>query len=95
MIDPDTKETALARLRRIEGQVKGVHRMVAEDEYCVDILLQIAAIQGALTQVQKVLLGRHIESCVRDALRSGRQRERNRKIRELLDVVTRFNGERR
>jgi DNA-binding FrmR family transcriptional regulator len=95
MIDPDTKETVLARLRRIEGQVKGVHRMVAEDEYCVDILLQIAAIQGALTQVQKVLLGRHIESCVRDALRSGRQRERNRKIRELLDVVTRFNGERR
>jgi DNA-binding FrmR family transcriptional regulator len=95
MIDPDTKETALSRLRRIEGQVKGVHRMVAEDEYCVDILLQIAAIQGALTQVQKVLLGRHIESCVRDALRSGRQRERNRKIRELLDVVTRFNGERR
>ncbi|MBI1894090.1 MAG: metal-sensitive transcriptional regulator [Candidatus Rokubacteria bacterium] len=95
MIDPETKETVLARLRRIEGQVKGVHRMVAEDEYCVDILLQIAAIQGALTQVQKVLLGRHIESCVRDALRSGRQRERNRKIRELLDVVTRFNGERR
>ncbi len=95
MIDPDTKETVLARLRRIEGQVKGVHRMVAEDEYCVDILLQIAAIQGALTQVQKVLLGRHIESCVRDAFRSGRQRERNRKIRELLDVVTRFNGERR
>jgi len=95
MIDPDTKETALARLRRIEGQVKGVHRMVAEDEYCVDILLQIAAIQGALTQVRKVLLGRHIESCVRDALRSGRQRERNRKIQELLDVVSRFNGERR
>ncbi len=95
MIDPETKETALARLRRIEGQVKGVHRMVAEEEYCVDILLQIAAIQGALTQVQKVLLGRHIKSCVRDALRSGSQRERNRKIRELLDVVARFNGERR
>lgn len=95
MIDPETKETALARLRRIEGQVKGIHRMVAEEEYCVDILLQIAAIQGALTQVQKVLLGRHIESCVRDALRSGNQRARSRKIQELLDVVSRFNGERR
>lgn len=95
MIDPETKQTALARLRRIEGQVKGIHRMVAEEEYCVDILLQIAAIQGALTQVQKVLLGRHIESCVRDALRSGNQRERSRKIEELLDVVSRFNGERR
>ena len=95
MIDPETKQTALARLRRIEGQVKGIHRMVAEEEYCVDILLQIAAIQGALSQVQKVLLGRHIESCVRDALRSGKPRERSRKIQELLDVVTRFNGERR
>ena len=95
MLDREAKDAARARLRRIEGQIKGIQRMVAEDEYCVDILLQIAAVQGALTQVQKILLGRHIESCVSDALRSGNQRKRSRKIQELLDVVARFNGERR
>lgn len=95
MIDRDTKDKVLTRLRRIEGQIQGVQRMVAGDDYCVDILLQVAAAQGALTQVQKLLLGRHIESCVSDALRSGNQRERTRKIQELLDVVARFNGERR
>lgn len=95
MLDREAKDAARARLRRIEGQIKGIQRMVAEDEYCVDILLQIAAVQGALTQVQKILLGRHIESCVSDALRSGNQRARDRKIQELLDVVARFNGERR
>jgi DNA-binding FrmR family transcriptional regulator len=69
--------------------------MVGGEKYCVDILLQISAVQGALSQVQKLLLGRHIESCVSDALRSGSRRGRDRKIQELLEVVTRFNGERR
>lgn len=95
MIDRETKDQALARLRRIEGQIKGVLRMVADEEYCVDILNQISAVQGAMIQVQKLLLGRHIESCVSDALRSRGQRERGRKIQELIDVVTRFNGKRR
>ena len=95
MMDQETKQRALTRLRRIEGQIQGVQRMVEEDKYCVDIMLQISAVQGALTQVQKLLLGRHVESCVSDALRSGSRRERDRKIQELLEVVTRFNGERR
>ncbi len=95
MLDPETKDTALARLRRVGGQIEGIQRMIAEQKYCVDILLQISAVQGALTQVQKLLLGRHVESCVSDALRSGSRRERDRKIQELLEVVTRFNGERR
>ncbi|MBI4590865.1 MAG: metal-sensitive transcriptional regulator [Candidatus Rokubacteria bacterium] len=90
MIDAETKAKALARLRRIEGQVRGIQRMVGAEEYCVDILLQLSAVQGALEQVQKLLLGRHIESCVADAMRSGRARERQRKIEELLEVFTRF-----
>lgn len=92
MIDAATKARALGRLRRIEGQVQGLQRMIASDAYCVDVLLQVAAVQGALTQVQKILLGRHIESCVADALRSGSRRERQRKIDELLEVFTRFGG---
>ncbi|MBI2879927.1 MAG: metal-sensitive transcriptional regulator [Candidatus Rokubacteria bacterium] len=92
MIDQETKTKALARLRRIEGQIQGIQRMVAEGEYCVDILLQCAAVQGALGQVQKLLLGRHIESCVTDAMRSGSARERARKIEELIEVFSRYNG---
>lgn len=92
MIDAETKSKAQGRLRRIEGQVQGLQRMIAAEAYCVDILLQISAVQGALEQVQKLLLGRHIESCVADALRSGSRNERQRKIDELLGVFSRFGG---
>lgn len=92
MIDEDTRGKALGRLRRIEGQVQGVQRMVEEDKYCVDILLQLAAVQGAVEQVQKLLLGRHIASCVAEAIRSGSPRDRQRKVDELLEVFARFGG---
>jgi DNA-binding FrmR family transcriptional regulator len=94
MIDATTKAKTLGRLRRIEGQVQGLQRMIAGDAHCVDILLQVAAVQGALGQVEKLLLGRHVESCVSDAFRSGSRIERQRKIDELLDVVSRFRGKR-
>ncbi len=92
MIEEDTKTKALGRLRRIEGQVQGLQRMVETGAYCVDILLQVSAVQGALGQVQKLLLGRHIESCVSDALRSGSSRDRQKKIDELLEVFSRYGG---
>jgi len=65
--------------------------MVDDDKYCVDILLQLAAVQGAVEQVQKLVLGQHIESCVSDAIRSGNTRERQKKVGELLDVFSRFS----
>ena len=92
MIDAETKAKTLGRLRRIEGQVQGIQRMVDEDKYCVDILLQLAAVQGAVEQVQKLLLGAHIESCVSEAIRSGSARDRQKKVGELLDVFSRFSG---
>lgn len=92
MIDDETRGKALGRLRRIEGQVQGIQRMVEEDKYCVDILLQLAAVEGAVGQVQKLLLGRHIASCVADAIRSGSPRDRQRKMDELLEVFSRFGG---
>jgi DNA-binding FrmR family transcriptional regulator len=92
MIDEDTRGKALGRLRRIEGQVQGIQRMVEQEQYCVDIMLQLAAVQGAVQQVQKLLLGRHIASCVSDAMRSGSTRERQKKMDELLDVFSRFGA---
>jgi DNA-binding FrmR family transcriptional regulator len=91
-MDADTKAKTLGRLRRIEGQVQGIQRMVEEDKYCVDVLLQLTAVQGAVEQVQKLVLGQHIESCVSEAIRSGNTRDRQRKVVELLDVCSRFAG---
>jgi len=92
VIDDETKVKALGRLRRIEGQVQGIQRMVEEEKYCVDILLQLTAVEGAVEQVQRLLLGRHIESCVADAIRSGSTRDRQKKVDELLEVFSRFSG---
>lgn len=91
MIDEETKQKALTRLSRIEGQVQGVQRMVEERKHYVDILLQLSAIDGALEQVRKILLSRHIESCVTEAMASGRAEDRQKKIEELLDVFSRYS----
>jgi DNA-binding FrmR family transcriptional regulator len=66
--------------------------MVEEDKSCVDVLLQVTAVLGALEQVQKLLLGQHLESCIAEAVRSGSSRDRQRKMDELLDVFSRFSG---
>ena len=92
MMDAETKRQALGRLRRIVGQVQGVQRMIEEEKYCVDVLLQISAVQGALEQVSKILMTRHIESCVLDSLRAGSERERSQKIDELIRVFARHSG---
>lgn len=87
---PGTQHQARRRLRKIAGQVAGLERMLDEDRYCVDVLLQIAAVRGALDQLGKLLLEGHIETCVADAIRSGRARERDEKLAELMEVFSRF-----
>lgn len=92
MMDPTTREKVLARLRRIAGQVEGIARMIEEDRYCVDALLQIAAAQAALGQAGNLVLRSHVETCVADALSRGKTAERKQKIDELMDVVSRYGG---
>ena len=80
------KQQLQTRLRRIEGQVRGVARMIDEDKYCVDVVTQVAAIQAALDKVSLGLLDGHIRGCVRDEIRSGGG---DAKMDELLQVMDR------
>ena len=81
------KADLLKRLRRIEGQVRGLQRMVEQDKYCVDILVQIAAVRSALDRVGLILLEDHTRGCVARAVRDG---DGDGAIRELADVMRRF-----
>ncbi len=90
MIDEHTKKDAISRLKKIEGQINGIKRMIEEEKYCVDILHQISAVAGALEQVSKIVMKRHLESCVTAAIKTGTSKERDRKLNELMDVFKRF-----
>jgi DNA-binding FrmR family transcriptional regulator len=87
---PDVREEVQKRLKRVAGQIAGIERMVEQDRYCVDVLLQVAAVRAALDGVGKVILRSHVETCVADALVSGRAKERNEKIEEIMDVFSKF-----
>ena len=89
-MDEATKKRARSRLKRIEGQISPLGRMLEADEPCVDILLQISAAQGALGGAGQMILGNHIETCVSEAFRHGDEGERQVKIDELLDVFSRY-----
>jgi DNA-binding FrmR family transcriptional regulator len=84
-----TKPANLKRLSRIEGQVRGLARMVEEDRYCIDIVTQIAAVRAALRRVEEEILREHISHCVEHAIVSGDAAEQRRKVVELMDVLSR------
>jgi DNA-binding FrmR family transcriptional regulator len=85
----DTKAT-LNRLRRIEGQVRGLQRMVEEDAYCIDVLTQVAAVQTALEQVAVRVLDAHVRHCVADAVGGDDEAEATERLDELMAAVRRF-----
>jgi len=90
VLKDDAREKVLGRLRKVAGQVAGIQRMVEEDRYCVDVLNQVAAVEGALDRVGHLILASHVETCVASALQSGKPRERREKLDELLEVFARF-----
>ena len=83
-------QTQLPRLKRIQGQVAGLLRMVEADRYCADILTQIRAVQAALRSTEQEILKSHIGHCVTHAIDSGDQAERQAKLSELYDILKRF-----
>ena len=84
------KDALVRRLHRIEGQVRGIERMLEEDRYCIDVLTQIAAVNTALESLAFRILDGHVNHCVAGALASGDADEAETKSKELLDAVHRF-----
>ena len=80
----------LNRLRRIEGQVRGLQRMVEDDRYCIDILTQLASVVGAIKRVESGILERHLKGCVQTSLCKGSREDREKKIEEVIGVFKKF-----
>jgi len=85
----EAKTSALKRLQRIEGQVRGLARMVAEERYCIDVVTQIAAVRAALARVEDEILRDHAATCIEHAISSGNKADQRRKVAELMDVLAR------
>ena len=88
----NTRDTCLKRLNRIEGQVRGLSRMVEDDRYCIDIVTQVAAVRAALKRVEEEVLRDHVAHCVEHAIASGDAEEQRKKVAELIDVLGRVKG---
>ena len=85
----EAKSSVLKRLNRVEGQVRGISRMVEDDRYCIDIVTQIAAVRAALRRAEEEVLRDHVAHCVEHAIASGDPAEQRQKIAELMDVISR------
>lgn len=86
---PTAKTSVMKRLKRIEGQVRGITKMVEEDRYCIDVVTQIAAVRAALRKAEEEVLRDHVAHCVEHAIRSGNAEEQRKKVAELMDVLSR------
>jgi len=77
-------------LKKIEGQVRGIQKMIQEKRYCVDIITQIHSILGALNRVENKILKKHLENCVVNTLKGESEPEKHKKIEEVMEIITRF-----
>ena len=84
------KEAIIKRLNRIEGQVKGIQKMVEDERYCVDILVQISAIRSAINRVGNIILENHIKGCVSNSIKEGETQESEELISELMETINKF-----
>ena len=89
-VDPEIKDRSLKRLRRIEGQVRGIQKMVDEDRYCADILTQISSVQEALRAVGRELMRNHLKHCAASAIRSGEENA-EKMYDELIELIYRHS----
>ena len=88
-VDPEVKRSVLTRLRRIEGQVRGLQKMVEEERYCADVLVQVSSVQEALRGVGRALLHNHLKHCATEAIRSGDASLAEATYDELMELIYR------
>jgi len=88
-VHPDHKKN-LDALKRIEGQVRGIQKMISEQRYCIEILTQISSVMGAVDKVQDDILERHLSGCVTEALQSTSKEDKKRKVNEVVRLLKRF-----
>ncbi|MBI3089362.1 MAG: metal-sensitive transcriptional regulator [Candidatus Tectomicrobia bacterium] len=86
----DAKQRLIARLRRVEGQVRGIQQMVEDDRYCIDILTQLRSAVAAMERIEEIVMRTHLQTCVATAMRSGDSAEQNGKIDEVMMILSRF-----
>ncbi len=86
MINKQVENKTMIRLRKIEGQIKGIQKMIEQRRYCIDVVMQITAAESALHTVAEIVLRNHLETCVKDAFMSKDIQKRDRKISELMKV---------
>ena len=91
-MDDEAKKQAIARLKKVVGQLDGIIRMVEGDRYCVDIMVQLASARAALTGIAKLVLSSHLDECVTSAVSHGSKDEKHKKLGELFEVFARFGG---
>ena len=92
MPTPASHTSQLQRLMRVEGQVRGVIKMIENKRYCMDILQQTRAISAALKAVENNIMEDHLTSCVASALKSNRKKDQANKIKEVIEVISKFNS---
>jgi len=90
MMDEKQKEKVSARLKRIEGQIGGIRKMIQEDRYCIDILNQTSAVVSALRGVEDAVMQNHLNTCVVDAIKSEDNAAQDEKLQEVMDVIGKF-----
>lgn len=90
MLDERNRKQVLTRLKRIQGQVSGIARMVEEDRYCVDVMTQVSAVVSALRGVEDMVMRSHLNTCVTEAIQGDDEGEKQSKITELMDVIGKF-----
>ncbi len=86
-MQPNAKTSCVKRLNRIEGQVRGLARMVEDDRYCIDVITQVSAVRAALKRVEEEVLRDHVAHCVEHAIAAGDRAEQRQKISELMRVL--------
>ena len=92
MLNSPSNINQLQRLRRVEGQIRGVIKMIEDKRYCIDILQQTRAINAALKAVENNIMEDHLTSCVASALKSNRKKDQANKIKEVIEVMNKFNS---